>query len=444
MLADEIKEVIFIGMPGPTHNYGGLSGDNVASRSNQGSASSPKTAARQALELVRTLKSLGVVTAILPPQLRPSLSLLRQHYMGDDEELIRQVAAENPALLEKASSSSAMWVANAATTTPASDAGDGLLHLTTANLFTNLHRRIEAADTHKVLTQIFAHVPDAVIHAPLPQNLPDEGDANHMRLAPRHGEKGLHILVYGTDGTPDDPKTARQSKAASEALAQHHAIPDNQVLLLKQNPELIKQGVFHNDVIGVSNETVLLVHEEAFSGGHADIKKIEAAYAALHAGKKLCSIVIRASDLSVEEAVRTYLFNSQIVTKPDGNMAIIAPSELQTLYNGKAAKLVDAICADVSNPINEARYLDLRQSMRNGGGPACLRLRVPMFGAQIEAMKKHVNVLVDDALIASLERIIEAYYPEQLTPQDVKEPRLYELCKSMLTALSTVMRIRLI
>ncbi len=444
MLADEIREVIFIGMPGPTHNYGGLSGDNVASSTNRGSASSPKLAARQALDLVRLLNLLGVQTGVLPPQMRPHLPLLHQHFVGDTEELIGKAAAENPDLLEKASSSSAMWVANAATTTPACDASNAMLHLTTANLFTNLHRRIEAADTHRVLSQIFANVPDAKVHEPLPETQPDEGDANHMRLCPRHGDKGLHVMVYGADGSANDPKSARQSKTAFEAIQKNHKIPDDQVIFVKQNPDVINQGVFHNDVIAVSNEYVLLVHERAYANGMADIQNIEAAYSALHPEKKLCSIIIRDADLSVEEAVRTYLFNSQIVTKPDGSMAIIAPTELQTLYDGKAAKLMERIRADATNPITEVHYLDLRQSMRNGGGPACLRLRVPMSKAQIEAMKKHVNVLVHDALMEKLERIIEAYYPEQLTPQDIKDSRLYEMCRSMLTALSAVMKIRLV
>ncbi len=444
MLADEIKEVIFIGLPGPTHNYGGLSADNVASSSNRGSTSSPRQAARQALDLVGLLRSLGIQAGVLPPQLRPHLPLLHQYFTGDAEELIRQAARENPALLEKASSSSAMWVANAATTTPACDAKDSVLHLTTANLFTNLHRRIEAADTHKILTQIFAHVPDVNVHAPLPDSQPDEGDANHMRLVPKHGDKGLHVMVYGADGSASDPKSARQSRAAFEAIQQNHKIPDEQVIFVKQNPAVIDQGVFHNDVIAVSNEYVLLVHEHAYADGLVDIQKIETSYSALHKGKKLCTIIIRDADLSVEEAVRTYLFNSQIVSKPDGSMAIIAPTELQTLYNGKAADLMERIRTDDSNPITEVHYLDLRQSMRNGGGPACLRLRVPMSVAQINAMKEHVNVLADESLVASLERIIEAYYPEQITAQDVKESRLYDACRSMLAALSQVMRIRLV
>ncbi len=268
------KEVIFVGLPGPTHHYGGLSADNVAAVSNRGSISNPRQAALQALDLVRLLLSLGIEAAILPPQLRPHMGLLHQHFQGDDDAVIQQAAKNAPELLEKASSASAMWTANAATVAPAIDCADGKLHITTANLHTNLHRRIEAEATYHTLQAIFKTAPGCEVHPPLFAKLPDEGAANHMRLSPSHADTGLHVFAY-SDGD------GRQDLAASQAIAAQHHLSAAQALFVKQNPEVIRQGVFHNDVIAVSNEYVLLAHEKAYADKDA-LARIAQAYRALH------------------------------------------------------------------------------------------------------------------------------------------------------------------
>lgn len=440
MVEQNSKEIIFVGIPGPTHNYGGLSADNVASSTHRGQVSNPKQAALQALGLVRLLSSLGIEAAVLPPQLRPHVPLLKDKFSGSDEEVIRAAAQGDPALLEKACSSSAMWVANAATVTAAADSEDNKLHLTTANLHTNLHRRIEAADTHKVLTAIFAKVPNVIVHAPLPGELRDEGAANHMRLVPKHSACGLNIYVYGTDGSAGDPPTARQSLAAWGAIARAHDV--SEALFLKQNPELIKQGVFHNDVIAVANENVLLAHALAFADGEEAFNEIADEYEIIYNASPVI-IRIRESTLSVEEAVRTYFFNSQIVSTKKG-MAIIAPTEVKELYDGKAAKLMEKIRADKNNPINEIHYCDLRQSMQNGGGPACLRLRVPMNDVQLKALKATTNVCASEKLLGDLSALIEKHYPDKIAPQDIGNPELYHRCKAVLGEMGTLMKLALL
>lgn len=445
MSDQNLHEVIFVGLPGPTHNYGGLSADNVASSLNRGSISNPKQAALQALGLVRMLSQLGITAAILPPQLRPYLPELRKHFSGSDDQVIQQAAKENPALLEKMTSSSAMWTANAATVTAALDTTDGKLHLTVANLHTNLHRRIEALATHAVLSAIFAGVPDAVVHPPLDavRGFRDEGAANHMRLAPSHSAPGLNVYVYGTDGSADDPPTARQTFSASDEIRKQHALENRRALFVKQNPAVIAQGVFHNDVIAVSNTSVLLAHEAAYAGGMDDITRIENAYV-LATGKKLTSIVIKTSDLEVDEAVHTYFFNSQIITKKDGGMVIIAPTEVKDLYAGKAARLMEEIRSDDSNPIDTVHFADLRQSMNNGGGPACLRLRVPMTATQIQTMRASVQVLADEALLMAIEKLVENQYPSELAPEAIADPRLYATCRAVLSQLSGIMKLPLL
>ena len=441
MLTDPVSEVVFVGLPGPTHNYGGLSADNKASTSNRGSVSNPKQAALQVLGLARLLKSLGIVTAILPPQLRPHLPLLRQHFRGTDGEIIAQAAVSAPALLEKASAASAMWVANAATVTPGIDAAAGKLHITPANLFTNLHRRIEAEDTARTLAAIFRGVPDCVVHEPLSaaSGQRDEGAANHMRFAPHHSSPGLNVFVYGANDSANDSKWARQTLSASQAVAAQHRLPERATGFLRQNRDAIDAGVFHNDVIAVSNENLLLVHERAYVGGIADIELIAQAYQEINPGREMSIIVVSDEDLSVDEAVQSYFFNSQIVTRPDGSMAIIAPAEVKLLYEGWAADMMERICIDPRNPIDEVHYIDLRQSMRNGGGPACLRLRVPMTGEQVSALSATSGVMADNALLETLERIIDRLYPEELTADDLGHPELYSLSCEVMRALEKAM-----
>ncbi len=446
MVMNPTDEIIFIGLPGPTHHYGGLSSDNVASSTNRGSVSSPKEAALQVLGLMRLLLSLGVKVAVLPPQLRPHMPLLRLHFSGSEEEMIREAVVKAPALLEKASSASAMWVANAATVSPSVDTADGKLHLTAANLFTNLHRRIEAEDTFTVLSAIFAGVPDAVVHPPLSAaaGLHDEGAANHMRLSPGHGEKGLHVFVFGASGSARDPESARQSLSASRAVQQQHRLPQEEVLFVRQNAEVINEGVFHNDVIAVSNADVLLVHELAFEHGHSALQDIDEAYARLHPGRELIVLVVEDEQLTVDEAVHTYFFNSQIISLPNGRMALIAPVEAQALYEGKAAELMEQICADEGNPLDEVHFVDLRQSMRNGGGPACLRLRVAMTQIQQEALAATVRVLVDEALLEELEAAIYRYYPESITAETLGNPAIYHASLQVMEAFGQIMRLNLL
>jgi succinylarginine dihydrolase len=422
-----VQEVVFVGLPGITHHYGGLSADNVASGLNQGSESSPAQAALQAIMLMRHLKSLGVIVGMLPPQLRPHLPLLQEDGFNVDDAPSRK--------LEQASSSSFMWAANAATVSPVCDSGDHNLHITTANLYTNPHRRIEAQATNNVLRQLFKNVPQATLHPPLNagEGFRDEGAANHMRLTPSHDMPGLNVFVYG----------GRQNIEASKEIAANHLLSGSQTLFLRQNPEVIAKGVFHNDVIAVSNENLLLVHERAYAGGMADIERIRTAYSTMYPEKPLQLIIVKESELSVEESVHSYFFNSQIVTKANGKMAVIAPMELESLYDAKALRLLERICADRKNTIDEFELLDLRQSMKNGGGPACLRLRIQMTIEQVGALSQHTGALMDEDRLSRLEKLVGLYYPGKLMPEDLRKLKLYENGRKLLAELGEMMKIAL-
>lgn len=443
-LANKFTEVIFLGVPGPTHNYGGLSADNMASSTHQGRISRPREAALQVLALARLLMSLGITVGLLPPQLRPHIKELKKRFPGDDRQTLLQALLQDPLLVESMSSSSAMWVANAATVTPPMDAVDHHLHLTVANLHTNLHRRIEALDTYLTLRQIFALIPHSIVDLPLPaeSGWRDEGAANHMRLAPSHHAPGLHVFVYGTDGNPRDPKTARQNLSASQEIIARHHLEEGAAICVKQNPNVIEQGVFHNDVIAVSNENLLLVHEDAYAMGGADLAYIADSYRE-RTGQELIVRMVTRSELSVEEAVNTYFFNSQLLTLPDGGMTLIAPAEAQEMYDGKAWALMEKIVVEKNNPIRGLHSVDLRQSMQNGGGPACLRLRVPMDDAQIATLRERKRVLLDEAILCNMEDVVSRNYPESLTARQI-DYDLYLRCKEALTAIGIALGLELL
>jgi succinylarginine dihydrolase len=65
--------------------------------------------------------------------------------------------------------------------------------------------------------------------------------------------------------------------------------------------------------------------------------------------------------------------------------------------------------------------LDLRQSMANGGGPACLRLRVVADPATIDP-----RFLVDHGKLDHIARIIDEHWPERLSSDDLARPALWD------------------
>src|SRR5215475_8689569 len=110
------REINFDGLVGPTHHYAGLSSGNLASEGHAGEVSNPRAAALQGLEKMRFVAGLGVGQAILPPQPRPDIGLLRRlGFEGTDGAVLARARRSAPELLSAASSASAMWVANAAT-----------------------------------------------------------------------------------------------------------------------------------------------------------------------------------------------------------------------------------------------------------------------------------------------------------------------------------------
>lgn len=406
-------EYNFDGLIGPTHNYAGLSFGNLASAKNAGAASNPKEAALQGLAKMREAMGLGLKQGFLPPQDRPALKTLRAlGFSGTDKQIIEKAAKAEPQLLANCYAASSMWTANAGTVAPSPDAADGKAHFTAANLAANFHRSIEADTTARVLAHIFNDDDYFVHHPPLPggTHFGDEGAANHGRLCESHGDKGVHLFVYGEDGKKFP---ARQKKRASEAVARNHRLDPARTVFVKQSPDALDAGAFHNDVVGVANGTVLFLHEQSFADPAA-------AYAAIRAAAPFVEIIeAPAKDVSLEDCIKSYLFNSQLLTLPGGEMALLLPKESEE--NPRVKAFVDATLAK-NNPINRAIYKDVRESMRNGGGPACLRLRVVL--SEDEAKAANANFILDEARIARLENWVKAHYRDRLTPDDLRDPSL--------------------
>ena len=429
-----MREYNFDGLVGPTHNYGGLSVGNLASTTHGGQASYPREAALQGLEKMRFVAGLGVGQAVLPPQPRPSLKTLRLlGFSGSDEEVITRAAREAEHLLRLTSSAAAMWTANAATCAPSEDTEDKRMHLTPANLQQMFHRAIEAETTYSVLRAIFADERHFTVHPPLPGSghFADEGAANHTRLATQ-GHPGVHLLAWGRSAWQDvqGPRRfpARQTLEASQALARLHKLDPAQVLLPQQAPEGIDAGAFHTDVMAVGNGSFLMLHELAFVDPQGLLKTLREKL-----GEGFTYVLATTEELPARDAVKAYPFNSQVLTLPDGTMAIVAPEESRETE--PARRFLERVVAE-NNPVKRVHYLDVRQSMNNGGGPACLRQRVWLTDTERAAVK--ANVFYTPELHEALAGWVKRHYREDLRAKDLADPKL---ARETMTALDELTRI---
>ena len=412
-MAKHAVEANFDGLVGPTHNYAGLSWGNVASKSNIRSVSNPKEAALQGLAKMKRLADRGFVQGVLPPHERPHIPTLRAlGFTGSDRDVLSAAAKQSPSILAAASSASTMWTANAATVSPSADTSDHRVHFTPANLSAKFHRSIEHVVTGRALKSIFADDAWFAHHPALPSvsQFGDEGAANHTRLCGGYGEPGVELFVYGQIAFNEQapaPKLypARQTLEASQAIARLHGLKDSHVVFAQQNPEAIDAGVFHNDVIAVGNGNALFYHELAF----LDEETVLADIRSRLTGAELEAVRVTSEQVPLEDAVASYLFNSQLLNTPDG-MMLAVPGECREIAS--VSRYLDELVND-SGPITSVEVFDVKQSMRNGGGPACLRLRVVLNDDELKAM--HHGVLLTDSLYERLTTWVEAHYREALS-----------------------------
>lgn len=408
-----LVEINFDGIIGPSHNYAGLSVGNLASSNNAGAPSYPKAAALQGIEKMRANLRLGLAQGFFMPLDRPN-----QNWLSG---LSTDMRSAEPHIRAAAFSASAMWAANAATVSPAPDTADGKCHLSTANLLTMAHRSHEWTGTLAQLKLAFADDAHFAVHGPVPAPFGDEGAANFMRLCRTHGDAGIEIFVYGKTG---GPFPARQHIEASKAIARAHRLDAAKTLFVQQSEVAIAAGAFHNDVVAVANEHVLFTHEQAFEHPeqtYADIKRLlpEAEI-----------IMVPADRVSLADAIQSYLFNAQLVTLPDGGMALILPSEAQDHARvwGWLSEMVAS-----NGPIRQLVPVDVRQSMANGGGPACLRLRVVADPATVDP-----RFIANEDKLDQIASVVAAYWPESIVPDQLGEASLIDQVRAARMALLTM------
>ena len=394
-----LTEINFDGIIGPSHNYAGLSRGNIASASNAGDVSQPRAAALQGIDKMRHNLALGLPQGFFMPLARPDVAWL--------EALGTRLENAEGHLRAQAWSASSMWAANAATVSPAPDSGDGKCHLTVANLVTMPHRSHEWPGTLAQLRLTFAD-PAFAVHAPIPAPFGDEGAANHMRLCNGHDGQGVEIFVYGMGG---GRFPARQHLDASKAIARHHRLAPERTLFIRQSDTAIQGGAFHNDVVAVANEHVLFTHQTAFEDRDAAHAEIRAAFPAVEI------VEVPASAVSLSDAIKSYLFNAQLVSLPDrGGMGLVLPTEAQAIpavWNWLEAHVAG------NGPIRRLLPVNVRQSMANGGGPACLRLRVVADPTTIDS-----RFMADEAKLDRIADVVAKHWPEAIAPGDLASPAL--------------------
>ncbi len=405
--ATGLVEINFDGIIGPSHNYAGLSPGNLAATRNRGATAHPREAALQGIAKMRANLTLGLHQGILLPHARPDHAWLAQLGLRYDES--------PPHSQAQALSASAMWAANAATVSPAPDAADGKCHLSVANLVTMPHRSHEWPETLAQLRLAFADSA-FVVHGPVPAPFGDEGAANHMRLAPTHDAPGVEVFVYGISG---GPYPARQHPDASAAIARRHGV--RQALFVQQSEAAIAAGAFHNDVVAVANGRVLFAHEQAFADKDRFYDQLRAALPEVEI------VEVPAAEVSLADAIRSYLFNAQLVTLRSGETALIVPSEARE--TPAVWRWLEAHVAG-NGPIRRIEVVDVRQSMANGGGPACLRLRVVADPATIDP-----RFLVDAAKLDRIAAVVERHWPEAIAFDAIADPVLIERIEAARRAL---------
>ena len=422
------------GLIGPTHSYAGLSPGNLASSLNKGEASNPRAAVLQGLDKMKRLADLGLPQYVLPPHERPNIAFLRSlGFTGSDARVLEQAWKDAPSFAAAACSASPMWAANAATVTPSADSADGRVHFTPANLVTNLHRSLEHRQTTRALDALFPDPERFAVHDALPSvaHLADEGAANHVRLCADHGQAGVNLLVWGREAYEpwSGPYPARQTREASEAIARRHGASG--AVLARQSRAAIAGGTFHNDVVCVGALDTLFHHDLAFedtAGTHAAIR-------AAATGFDPIFVEVSSADLPLADAISSYLFNSMLVSLPgEDRLTLICPTE--TRDNARSHAVAQSLVTS-NGPVGRVEYVDVRQSMRNGGGPACLRLRVVLTEAEQAATNPAMRMT--DALHARLSQWGSTHYRDSLTPADLADPALLDESRQALDELTSIL-----
>ena len=132
--------------------------------------------------------------------------------------------------------------------------------------------------------------------------------------------------------------------------------------------------------------------------------------------------------------MKSYLFNSQLLSKADGSMLLVVPEECRN--NPRVWNYLDQLTGD-DGPIREVKVFDLKQSMQNGGGPACLRLRVALQERELAAVNP--GVIMSAGLYDTLVAWVDRHYRDRLSETDLADPQLLLECRTALDELTQIL-----
>lgn len=433
-------EVNFDGLIGPTHNYAGLSSGNLASMKNAGMTSNPRAAALEGLNKMKMMADFGFKQAILPPHERPHLPTFRAlGFHGADNKIPEKVFKNNPKLLFQYASAADMFAANSASVTPSVDASNNRVHLTPANKSLMPHRAIEAEMTSRIFKVIFSNRTFFVHHPPQPHHplFLDEGAANHIRFSFNPNDAGVHLFVSGPYNNETAKKyPSRQTRGSIKAIARSHRLSREQVVFAEHTFEALNHGVFHNDVISMGTADLFIYHEKAFTDSEGVIKELRQKFAEI-CGKELIVHRVSNEEMSLENAVKSYFFNSQVVKLPDGAFVLFCPEQCKS--NSKVNNYIEKQLDDNQSPIADVHYVNLNQCMLNGGGPACMRLPMTLTDSEIEQVLP--NVFLTNRLYDRLSEWINTHYRESLVPKDLADPHLVDEVQTALEQLTHILNL---
>jgi len=142
------------------------------------------------------------------------------------------------------------------------------------------------------------------------------------------------------------------------------------------------------------------------------------------------------SKVAVEDAVRSYLFNSQLLNRADGGMLLIVPEECRG--NPRVWAYLQELTSS-GGPVREVKVFDLKQSMQNGGGPACLRLRVALKENELAAVNP--GVIMTAPLYGTLTQWVDKHYRDSLRESDLADPQLLLECRAALDELTQILKL---
>jgi succinylarginine dihydrolase len=197
------------------------------------------------------------------------------------------------------------------------------------------------------------------------------------------------------------------------------------VLLVQQQARAIDAGAFHNDVVLVNAGERLLLHEYALVEQERILSSLRQSLPTL----RIFQVAQR--DLSLRQAVKSYLFNSQLLHSSQGYV-LLAPLQSS---QGPAARIIRRLVEE--GFVDHVVFQDLEQSMAGGGGPACLRLRLPLTAQEMASIPP--GILLNTTTLQRLQAWVTRYYRDALHPADLADPQLLQEAYEALDALTQLL-----